>query len=143
MAFGLNTLKVRELAYEMAVRNNIPIPNSWKINKCASKDWLRAFVKRNPTLSLRMPVACSLSRLTSFTKPNVDRFFSHFEEIYKQHPSILQDIRIYNLDETSTTTVQRPHKPISPWMVQCKTIMFTAVGVRRGPLAVKLKTQEI
>ncbi|KAJ8909501.1 hypothetical protein NQ315_016765 [Exocentrus adspersus] len=113
MAFGLNTFKVRQLAYEMACKNNIVMPESWKNNKCASKDWLRAFIQRNPTLSLRKPEACSLSRLTSFTKPNVDRFFSNLEEIYNKHPSILQEIRIYNLDETGTTTVQRPHKVVA------------------------------
>ncbi|KAI4468149.1 complement component-related sushi domain-containing [Holotrichia oblita] len=33
MGFGLDTSKVRQLAYEMAVKNNITTPESWKINK--------------------------------------------------------------------------------------------------------------
>ncbi|XP_072380696.1 uncharacterized protein [Diabrotica undecimpunctata] len=116
MAFGLNTLKVRELAYDMAAKNNITMPDSWKANKCASKDWLRAFIKRHlfrKSLSLRKPEGCSLLRLTSFTKPNVDRFFVNLEQIYVKYPSIVEDIRIYNLDETATTTVQRPHKVVA------------------------------
>ncbi|XP_023312361.1 uncharacterized protein LOC111692544 [Anoplophora glabripennis] len=113
MAFGLNTQKVRELAYEMAVRNNINMPDTWRRNKCASKDWLRAFIKRTRSLSIRKPEACSLSRLTSFTKPNVERFFLQLQKIYEDNPEVVQEIQIYNLDETATTTVQRPHKVVT------------------------------
>lgn len=113
MAYGLNTTKVRKLAYEMAHRNRIKCPESWKTNKRASADWLRAFIKRATCLSIRKPEACSLSRLTSFNRHNVNKFFSNLEEVYRKYPVAVEEIRIYNLDETATTTVQQPQKVLA------------------------------
>lgn len=39
MGYGLTTLKVRELAHEVAVKNNIQVPNSWTRDKMAGLDW--------------------------------------------------------------------------------------------------------
>lgn len=45
-----------ELAYELAVRNDLQYPKSRDKNQKASADWLVGFKKRNPHLALRKPV---------------------------------------------------------------------------------------
>lgn len=113
MAYGLNSKKARQIAYEMAIHNNLKVPGNWTRTKSASKDWLRAFIKRTGCLSIRKPEACSLSRLTSFNKHNVGIFFSNLEKVYKENPSVVEKIRIYNMDETKTCTVQDPKKVLA------------------------------
>lgn len=111
MAYGVSTNKFRSLAYETAVINNMTIPESWKTNKQAGKTWMHEFFQRNPRLSIRKPEACSLSRLTSFNKFNVDAFFVNLEKILteKQFPAS----RIFNLDEFGLPTVRVPNKVIA------------------------------
>ena len=49
--FGLLPDEVRKLAYECAVKFDLPnIPPSWHINKMTGPDWLSGFLKRNPQL---------------------------------------------------------------------------------------------
>ncbi|KAB0790812.1 hypothetical protein PPYR_15187 [Photinus pyralis] len=89
MAYGLTTVDVRRLAFEVAVVNNVTIPESWSTSKMAGKDWLRAFIKRRKTLSIRKPEACSLARLTSFNRHNVQTFFTNLRNILEQNPSLM------------------------------------------------------
>ena len=52
--YGLTLREVRNLAYEVAVANNIPVP--WTSAKTGGEDWLKAFRQRhNDKLSLRNP----------------------------------------------------------------------------------------
>lgn len=80
MCYGKSTRDVREIAYEMAVINNINVPCNWHRDKKAGLEWMRSYLKRNE-LSLRTPEGCSLSRMTSFNKYNVDLFFKNLESI--------------------------------------------------------------
>jgi hypothetical protein len=48
------------------------MPNSWKDQKKASREWLPGFLKRHSKLSLRRPEATRLSRST---KKNAEEFF--------------------------------------------------------------------
>jgi hypothetical protein len=108
---GLTSKEARELAYEYAVSNKKKIPAGWHESKCATYDWLYGFMKRNPTLSIRSPEATSLSRSTSFNKTNVSAFFGNLKEVLEQHQ--YQPGRIFNVDETGLTTVQKPPKVIA------------------------------
>nr|CAD7576313.1 unnamed protein product [Timema californicum] len=56
MFYGLTKREVCNLAYQLAVRNNIPHPFK---DEAAGKDWFYAFLKRNPKLSVRKPMADS------------------------------------------------------------------------------------
>ena len=65
--YGLTLREVRNLAYEVAVANNIPVPESWTSAKTAVEDRLKAFRQRhNDKLSLRNPEATSLNRTQAF-----------------------------------------------------------------------------
>ncbi|KAB0790122.1 hypothetical protein PPYR_15343 [Photinus pyralis] len=107
MCYGKSTIDVRKLAYEMAKINSIPIHPSWEDSKRASIDWMQAFIKRNPEVSIRQPENCSMSRATSFNKHNVDKFFNNLEEAYSRSELFADGSRVYNLDETGTTTGQQ------------------------------------
>lgn len=104
MHYGLQTKQVLTLAYEFGSLNKIKMPSSWVTNRSASKDWLRAFMRRNSTLSLRKPEATSLSRASSFNRTNVGNFFNNLQSILSRHTC--DPSSIWNLDETGVTTVQ-------------------------------------
>lgn len=113
MAYGLSTAALRKVAYDMAKHNNIKIPPSWEEKKSAGKEWMRGFLFRNQKLTIRKPESCSLSRLTSFNKHNVETFFRNLETILKKYPQLADGARVFNLDETGLTTVQKPKKIIA------------------------------
>ncbi|KAF5282314.1 hypothetical protein FQR65_LT14368 [Abscondita terminalis] len=61
----------------------------------AGTDWFQNFIPRNPHFSLRTPKGTSLSRATSFNKTNFNAS------------------RIWNIDETEVTMVQKPKKIVA------------------------------
>lgn len=63
--FGLSTVDVRRLAFELTTKMNLT-NNFNKKSKMAGTDWLKGFMSRQPQLSLRVPQATSLSRAVGF-----------------------------------------------------------------------------
>lgn len=112
--YGLTTKDCRKVAYQMAKVNNVTIPDSWEREKMAGKEWLRSFKKRHLDLSIKKPEACSLARATAFNRETVKSFFDNLNIAMSRHPSFSTGCRLYNLDETATTTVQRPQKVVGP-----------------------------
>lgn len=113
MFYGLTTTDVRRLAYEMAKRNDVQVPQKWNETELAGVDWLYHFRKRHETLSLRTPEGCSLSRATSFNRHNMGVFFDNLEDVMERQPSFGDGTRVFNLDETSTMTVQKSGKVLA------------------------------
>ncbi|XP_065314510.1 uncharacterized protein LOC135923598 [Gordionus sp. m RMFG-2023] len=108
----MNTIRqVRVLAYQMAKRYSLQVPKSWEITQSDGEDWFGAFIKRNPTISLRTPEATSIARATNFNMKMVDLFFNNYLTVTKENNFLPCDI--YNMDETGLTTVQRPNKVIA------------------------------
>ena len=108
---GLTTTATRELAYEFAMKNGKLIPDPWKENKTAGRDWLYHFMQRHTNLAVRTPEATSLSRCTSFNKKNVGDFFTNLQSVMQKYSFAPE--AIYNVDETALMTVQKPPRIIS------------------------------
>lgn len=117
--YGLTNKDCRQIAYQMAKYNNISMQTSWSQNEIAGVEWLRSFRKRHSELTLRCPERCSLARATAFNKSNVEKFFDNLHNIMQRHPRFADGTRIFNLDETSTTTVQKPQKVLAPKGIRC------------------------
>ena len=111
MMFGLTTNYVRNLAFQLAEKNNLP--NSFtKAKRKAGKDWLQGFMHRHKELSLRQPEATSAARAKSFNPQTVNKFFDLFEAVMDKYKFPPQ--RIFNCDETGITTVQgKPSKVLA------------------------------
>ena len=113
MFYGLTTKDCRKLEHEIAVANEIKCPASWIEKKIAGEDWLLGFFKRHLNLSLRSPEGCSLARATAFNRHHVEAFFDNCQTLLKKEPRLGDPSKIYNLDETKTTTVQNSGKIIA------------------------------
>lgn len=111
--YGLTSKDCRRVAYQMAKANNKKIPQSWVDAEMAGFEWLRSFRKRHQAISLRKPEACSLARATAFNRHNIGLFYGNLKSAMERHTSFADGTRLYNLDETSTTTVQRPGKVLA------------------------------
>ena len=109
--YGLSTRTSRTLAFDYAQANAIPVPQNWDTRKCATTDWLRAFLVRRPELSLRSPEATSLGRAKAFNRHTVAQFFDNLREVRTRHQ--FPPLNIYNVDETDLTTVQKPVRVIA------------------------------
>ena len=53
----------------------------WEEKECAGSDWLNRFLKRRPSLSIRVPEPTNLARATSFNRENVKNFFYKLAEV--------------------------------------------------------------
>jgi hypothetical protein len=84
-----------------------------QIGMIACNEWFWGVTARNDTLSIHTPEGCSLSRYTSFNKSNVNMFFDNLEEVYKMFPEFVNGTRLFNLDDTSTSMVQKPPKVVA------------------------------
>lgn len=113
MFYGLTLVDTRKLAYELAAINKILVPQKWHTTELAGLEWLHTFRKRYPSLSLRTPEGCSLSRATSFNRHNVAKFYNNLEDVMSRHSAFGNGTRVYNLDETNTMTVQKSAKVLA------------------------------
>ena len=105
--YGVTAKELRRLAFEFAERNNIQ--HTFNVNiGLAGIEWLRSFLRRNPTVSVRKAEGTSLNRLTAFNKEEVDLFFKLMENLMTKHQ--FPPSQIYNADETGVSTVQDPGK---------------------------------
>lgn len=100
--YGMTTMEIRKLAYDLAVKNNIPHPFNTS-TELAGPDWLDGFRKRHPEISLRIPEATSVARAQGFNRVAVSRFFDILQDALENGQ--FSASRIYNVDETSVLTV--------------------------------------
>lgn len=107
--FGITTIELRKLAFQWAQKNNIP-NNFNKEKEEAGWDWLRGFLNRNSTLSLRTPESTSAARARAFNKPQIGKYFDllavTMDEV-KYDPT-----KIFNMDESGLTTVPSKNSKI-------------------------------
>ena len=74
MSHGLTPNGTRKLACQFAVANKLAVPANWIERGAASEDWFSNFLKRNPSLSIRVPEATSQARASGFNAPVVAKF---------------------------------------------------------------------
>ena len=108
---GLTPEDVRKLAYNYAAQAGLAMPGSWVNAKQAGADWFSAFLKRHPELALRTQENTSLSRATSFNRHNVNTFYDKYSSLLERY--CFTPEKIWNLDETGCTTVQKTKKIIA------------------------------
>lgn len=63
-------------------------------------------------LSIRTFELCSIDRTMVFNKLTVEKYFDKLEEVLR-HPLYQDGSKVYNLDETNTSTVQTIRKLVS------------------------------
>lgn len=106
--FGLTSLELRSLAYQLAVKNNIS--HTFCKNDLAGVDWLYGFMKRHSDLSLRQPEATSAARASGFNQVAVGKFFALLTEVVDKYK--LTASQIFNVDETGITCVPKSHSKV-------------------------------
>jgi len=109
MYFGLRIDDLRRLAFDLAEANGVH-HNFNREEKMAGKKWYYAFMQRHPELSLREPENTSLARAQGFNRPRVEAFFQLLGKVFDEEH--LTPDRLYNMDETSLSTVQDGQKKI-------------------------------
>ncbi|KAF2889385.1 hypothetical protein ILUMI_16788, partial [Ignelater luminosus] len=77
----------------------------------AREDWFSAFLQRSPSLSICTPELTSLTRISSFNRENVNRFFDLLKYVLDKYGFEAQDI--YNMDETGVTTSQTAQRIVA------------------------------
>ena len=112
MFHGLTTKNIRTLAYEMACLNRIEVPATWTEKQIAGREWLFGFLRRHETLAIRQPEATSLARTTAFNRATVGASFFNILHDCLEMIGASGD-RIFNLDETGVTTVQKVPKVVA------------------------------
>jgi hypothetical protein len=95
--FGLTRKDLRRLAYKMAKINNLPHRFSHD-KKMPGDKWYYGFIARHPE-------ATSVARARGFCKENVTEFFSVLDKSVQGNN--LDAGRIFNVDETALSTVQK------------------------------------
>lgn len=104
---GVSRSEIKKCAFEFAEKNNKKHPFN-KDSKSAGEDWLKGFMKRNPTITLRKPEATSINRISAFNREEVSLFYSNLQKV--QEKFNFSPTRIFNMDETGISSVQVPTK---------------------------------
>ncbi len=107
--FGLTINELCILAFQIAERNNIKHPFNVEIGS-AGRCWVKGFLKRNPTLTIRKPEATSAARAMGFNQVAVGKFFDLLENQVDKLK--FTGDRIFNCDETGITVNPKGHSKI-------------------------------
>lgn len=90
--YGLSPNELRELAYQLVSKIQIPHPDSWEREGKASRNWYYRYMKRHPELTLRTPEQTSMNRVKAFCKTNADRFYANLGKLKDEYGFDANDI---------------------------------------------------
>ncbi|KAK4312454.1 hypothetical protein Pmani_016140 [Petrolisthes manimaculis] len=135
MFYGLPMNEVRRMVYQYArACNSQTIPEAWEKDQMATRDWYYAFMNRHPNLVLKAPEGMSIARIVAFNKVNVETFFKAYTLALNKY--VFTPDRIYNLDESSLSTVMKPckvvcvrGKPVATQVTRERGDSMTFVGI--------------
>jgi hypothetical protein len=105
--FGLTRDDLRRLAFPVAEATSVPHRFNRK-QEMAGDKWYYGIIPRHPEISLRQPEPTSMVMAEGFNKERAREFFEvlgHIVDNYKLDATI-----IFNMDDTSLSTVQKPQK---------------------------------
>ena len=135
MFYGLQTKAFRIMVYKYAEAVGSPaLPEVWRTEGMATRDWYYAFMHRHPNLALKAPEGMSLARAMAFNKVNVEVFFNAYIQAVEQYEFTAD--RIFNLDESGLSTVMKPCKvvcergrPVASQVARERGSHMTFVGI--------------
>lgn len=105
--FPLTRDDLRRIAYEYAVQIGIKHRFNNKAEK-AGYDWLTAFLKRNPTISVRKSEGLSVARSQAMNCQEVEEYFELLRTTLEEHKLFDKPSHIYNMDESGLQLNNRP-----------------------------------
>ena len=151
--FPLTENNIRDLAHQYAARNGVEGLSSK--NGQAGWYWLKGFLRRHPTISVKSPEALSSYRASGMNKQVVEKWFEDYKSLLESKGIIDVPSHIWNLDESGIQDTFRPkhavgEKGVPLYQIQhaekgeTTTIVpiFNAMGVF-GPLLVVFKGKRI
>lgn len=77
--FGVTPRELRLLVYKLAERSGQQHQFN-REKKIASREWLRSFLSRHQSISVRIPEATSAARAQAFNKPQVENIIKNYKE---------------------------------------------------------------
>uniref|UniRef100_A0A2A4K7W9 HTH CENPB-type domain-containing protein n=2 Tax=Heliothis virescens TaxID=7102 RepID=A0A2A4K7W9_HELVI len=100
---------IRKQAFLFCERYDIK-NNFNKSKRIAGVDWLRYFLKRNPSISKRKPQIMNPARAQKLNKPIVQQHFQSIRKLYDELDILRHPERLYNMDEKGCRiTVHKQH----------------------------------
>lgn len=134
MFYGLPVPEFRKLVLRYAEAcGSKAIPEVWKVQGKATRDWYYAYMSRHPNLALKAPEGMSIARAMAFNRVNVEVFFKAYTEAVSRH-NFTPD-RIFNMDESGLSTVMKPMKvicergqPVASQVARERGVHMTFVG---------------
>lgn len=110
LGFGLTISDVRRLAYEFVTKNGMKSHLFSDDKLMAGWDWYRAFMKRNPEITVRQAQSISYARAECMNRPMVYAFFDMFQREVDLLNLRMKPQSIYNADETGLQLHLKPGK---------------------------------
>ena len=110
MFYGLPTKAFRRMVLKYAEAVGSPaIPDVWRREGMATREWYYGYMFRHPSLALKAPEGMSLACAIAFSRVNVELFKAYVEAVERHS---FMPARIFNLDESGLSTVMKPCKVV-------------------------------
>ena len=110
--FAPTSKNLRVMAYNLA--QSMGLRNRFNEDKkIAGADWLKLFLKRNPTLSIRKAEGVSMSRAEGMNKEEVLKYFELLTKILTENELLDKPLNIFNMDETGLQLNNVPGKVVA------------------------------
>ena len=108
--FGVSRMQLAAKAAQIARQMRIKTPFR---NGVPGKDWISAFRKRHPDLSLRSPTALSTVRARMLNETVTNKYFQELGTTLSDLGLLNHPERIWNMDETSVPLTHKPSKVLA------------------------------